>query len=74
MSATRGTHRRLLDLLLVAAAVVGSLGGIALLFSRLASDPLADARGRYDPSARPNAGELLCSPEPDRGRSKGTLP
>ena len=74
MSATRGSRGRGLDLLFFALAVVGALGGIALFFSHLASDPLADARAYYDAGARLNAGEPLCSPEPDRGRSKGTLP
>jgi hypothetical protein len=55
--AQRPTRReRPLRLAWFAAAVVGGLAGIAILFMHLANDPLADVRAYYDAGTRLNAG------------------
>jgi hypothetical protein len=47
---------RLARLALVAAAVIGGLAGLGVLWLHLTTDPMADARAYYDAAARLNAG------------------
>jgi hypothetical protein len=62
VSDDRRSSRRVLGLLLFALAIVGTLGGVALFFSHLATDPLADARAYYDAATRLNHGAPLYPP------------
>jgi hypothetical protein len=50
---------RVLRVLLIAAAGVGLLAGIAITAAHLRTDPLADVRAYYDAGARLNAGQPL---------------
>ncbi len=56
---------RLARLGLFAAAVVGALAGIGVLWIHLAGDPLADVRAYYDAGARLNAGLPLYPADAD---------
>ena len=57
--------RRPLRIVLLAAALIGMLVGIAATVGHLDRDPLADVRAYYDAGARLNAGQPLYPPGAD---------